>query len=447
MPGGSNVACPSGPSIARCMAFLATFRACLGDARSRLGLLPAPHRPPTMSPSHVFKYMDVVATDQKHLCAAKLYIWSEPMLSTGARVTWQLRDFVLCLGYQGRFYLHEWLKATKKKRGALCKFFGLSADEIIPSRKAVVQSDRAGTGYEVNEWGITTRLLLFDMLSWTSWMQGRRARVAEEVFAVCLLSCVGDCVGEIIIVPPERKEMCQPDKNNSAWCVHARQVLRLGHHRFLELMRELFVLSQRCLVCLAWMKSLARQLVAVMDKQVMCMQLPHLPLGFPIHRGQKRARRVDEVMRSVSSLAGCTEKKRRLDSHCRPAPTTVMKNYLHGGSEHFSDIKQLSINCDGSTVARKDTWVCAAYDPKENLAMWLPVQVSIGSPPGSRIRYESRHGSAHQYGVFAMCMNKQPLGWGVGPPESEHFEYQGPLFITRCSGVFLSGALLGEQRA
>lgn len=56
-----------------------------------------------MAPSHVFKYIQVVSVARRHIVASKLFIWDELQREGGGRVTWQLRDFVLCLGYGGGF--------------------------------------------------------------------------------------------------------------------------------------------------------------------------------------------------------------------------------------------------------------------------------------------------------------------------------------------------------
>lgn len=131
-----------------------------------LACSPRRGRFPAMAPSYVCKYMDVVSALRKHLVAAKLYIWDELPRENGPRVSWQLRDFVLCLGYTGKFYLHDWLKATRAKRAALCTFFGLHQSDLVPSRRSLMtRGHQRGSGFELSGWTIGTALLLFEVVS------------------------------------------------------------------------------------------------------------------------------------------------------------------------------------------------------------------------------------------------------------------------------------------
>lgn len=109
------------------------------------------------------------------------------------------------------------------------------------------------------------------------------------------------------------------------------------------------------------------------------MELPHLPVGFLVHRGRARARRIDEVMRTSTSLIGNLKKRRKVDDACTAMSIStecnikdegsVMANYPRVGAEHMSACKQLSVVLDGSTLAKKDFWLIAAYDPKQAVGM------------------------------------------------------------------------------
>lgn len=238
----------------------------------------------------------------------------------------------------------------------------------------------------MSEWTIGTELLLFEVVSWTSWTTGSRRRNAECTLATWLMASLDNALASVEFTPPPVRGSigARPTKNKAAWCIHIQPIMQIGVGRLADAFQALFIAAQRCLVCKEWMTSLGKKVAKLMERQVALLELPHMPVGFPIHRGAKRARRIDEVMKTASSLSTCLRKRRRVGDVCDSAVSVAggpvkdewlaMAIYLKVGAEHMSGVKQLSLVCDGSTVAMKDTWLIALYDANGNVGMWLPSQ-------------------------------------------------------------------------
>lgn len=144
--------------------------------------------------------------------SAKCIIFENASRTNGPKVFWQLRDFVFSLGYDGRFYLHDWLKQHRRKRSALCNFFSLDASDLRRSRRSLMTAPvGCATGFEVSEWTMSTLNLLFEMTSWCSWMIGKRRVKAETLLGSFLADSVHDSLGMVVLEPPTRAGRCCVD--------------------------------------------------------------------------------------------------------------------------------------------------------------------------------------------------------------------------------------------
>lgn len=341
-----------------------------------------------MAKPHQVKYWTVQDETGKTNLSSKCHIFEQASRGSGPTVFHVLRDYVVTLGYTGDFYLNQWLKETRTKREEFVGFFGLHAEDLRRSiRSAEATPGYERSGFEMQEYTVSTELLVHYMTDWVSWMRGERRTRAKEVQSVFIASVLGDRLGRVSLAPPGRSGRCKADSTNADWCRHIRPLAGRDHHGLPRLLCELHVAARKCPVCKEWYKALVRDIARHGDERLTGAALPQLPTGMPVLRGAKRARRLDSAIMSTDAVAVRKTKKRRVSTHYYEPPVALatpdkdlaerrMACYLHRGNEEFSEVRQVSVCIDAATIGKRDILVGAVYSHKKDTAMWLPPQVS-----------------------------------------------------------------------
>eukprot|EP00959_Pyramimonas_sp_CCMP1952_P325201 6806878-Pyramimonas_sp.AAC.1 len=154
----------------------------------------------------------------------------------------------------------------------------------------------------MQEYTISVELLMFMMVSRQQWMRGERKKKAMTLLVSFVADVLGASLGEVALDPPPRRARCRSDRHRADWCAHTRGILKFGHARLPDLLVALGAASTKCGVCKEWYASLVRSVAMHIARNLRSMELPALPLGLPILKTQKRARRIDDALSTTDAV-------------------------------------------------------------------------------------------------------------------------------------------------
>jgi hypothetical protein len=122
-------------------------------------------------------------------------------------------------------------------------------------------------------------------------------------------TCLGASLGELTLEAPARGQRCRADERNSNWRLHIRPLMKCGPERLPDLLLAAMVASRTCTVVKEWFERLMKDITRFVDKNVRTMQLPDHPMGLPVLRGSKRARRLNDVLSHNVAVVAVRRKK------------------------------------------------------------------------------------------------------------------------------------------
>ena len=332
----------------------------------------------------------------------KCYTLCKPLRPGGPLIFWEIRGIVQSLEYTSKGWdMNDWLKGQWTSLKEWWDHLGVLPVDFISSRRSSTSPKKTKPGATLldeddcpNEHVVSSDVLISCLAFWTFRLSNHRKHLAREVLRQVIAMLPAMSL-KSVYCEPLFEYPCKHMRGNDTVC---RTVLAM-EHRFQELYGRqqhvhiadiIMAMSAKadCGVACTWLAGVIARLSGMLDAKIPHMGLPTTPVGPPVLRGAKRARRLDDAVVKLHSIDVVRSKKARSAacyarsqegglavSTARSTELTTTSNYLWQSNQCFEGVVHASVCLDASRLGGEDTLHLGIWSPQKQRAAWLPPQV------------------------------------------------------------------------